>query len=56
MDIDEEELKSLCDEKIAIGKTLNEKLNVYKNVPGVLKIQKKITAEMSSLQNVTHNY
>lgn len=52
MDLDGAELESLGYEKVLIGKDLNEKLNSFKNIHGVSKIQKKIICEVASLQKV----
>lgn len=51
--MDTEEVGRQGQEKIKIGKELIQHLNLLRNIPGVTKIQKKISAEIASLQNVS---
>lgn len=43
---------ALGEEKIATGKELLAKLDTFKRIDGVAKIQRKISSEISSLQKV----
>lgn len=52
VDVDQSEVETLGEEKIATGKQLIERLNLLTHIQGVGKIQKKIAAEISTLQNV----
>lgn len=56
MDIGEAGIEKLGQEKILIGKELISRLDQLIKIPGVAKIQKKISAEVSSLLNVRINY
>lgn len=47
-----EEIECLGKEKISLGKDLIFQLNEFKHIPGVEKIQKKISAEVGALENV----
>lgn len=50
---DEEiDVYALGEEKIATGKELLAKLDAFKRIDGVAKIQRKISSEISSLQKV----
>lgn len=55
MDVKRKELKKLGEDKIKLGKELIERLNVFKEIPGIIRIQRKISTEVSSLQNVNNN-
>lgn len=52
MCFDQSEVDKLGEEKIKTGKQLIERLNLLTHIQGVGKIQKKILAEISTLQNV----
>lgn len=49
---DEVDVYALGTEKIVFGERLLQKLNDYKHIEGVAKIQRKISSEISSLQKV----
>lgn len=50
---DEEiDVYALCGEKIATGMELLAKLETFKRIDGVAKIQRKISSEIASLQKV----
>lgn len=51
--MDTEEIERQGQEKIKIGKELIQHLNLLSHIQGVTKIQKKVSAEISSLQNVS---
>lgn len=52
MEISQKEIDKLGEEKIKIGKDLIQKLNNSKHIQGVGKVKKKLSAEVSTLQNV----
>ncbi|XP_055911653.1 UPF0415 protein C7orf25 homolog isoform X1 [Eupeodes corollae] len=52
MEICEENIKKLAEEKIFLGKNLIEQLDQYKTIPGAQKIQRKINQEIKFLQKV----
>lgn len=52
MEICEENIQNLADEKIALGRNLIEQLDQYKSIPGTQKIQRKINQEIKFLQKV----
>lgn len=49
---DEIDVYALGEEKIATGKELLAKLDTFKRIDGVAKIQRKISSEIASLQKV----
>lgn len=52
MEISEKSIEKLAEEKIKIGNNLISYLSELKHIPGVNKIQNKISAEILSLQRV----
>lgn len=50
--VDKEFLVATAQEKISQGSELIEQLNVYKQVPGTQKIQRKINQEIKFLKKV----
>lgn len=52
---EEIDVYALGEEKIATGKELLAKLDTFKRIDGVAKIQRKISSEISSLQKVVEN-
>lgn len=52
MGLDQSEVEKLGQDKIDTGKNLIERLNFLTHIQGVGKVQKKISAEISTLQNV----
>lgn len=56
MGFEQSEVEKLGEEKIETGKNLIERLNLLTHVQGVGKIQKKISAEITTLQNVRKRY
>lgn len=56
MGFEQSEVEKLGEEKIETGKNLIERLNLLSHVQGVGKIQKKISAEITTLQNVRKFY
>lgn len=52
MEISEKLIEKLAEEKIKIGNSLISYLSELKHIPGVNKIQNKISAEILSLQRV----
>lgn len=52
MEIHDIHIDQLGEEKIRIGNDLIEQLNQFKNIQGIVKIQKKISAEVSILRHV----
>ncbi|XP_055305654.1 UPF0415 protein C7orf25 homolog isoform X2 [Sitodiplosis mosellana] len=51
MGFDQSEVEKLGEEKIDTGKKLIERLNLLTHIQGVGKVQKKISAEISTLKN-----
>lgn len=49
---DDIDVYALGEEKIATGKELLAKLDTFKRIDGVAKIQRKISSEIASLQKV----
>lgn len=56
MGYDQSEVEKLGEEKIYTGNQLIERLNLLTHIQGVGKVQKKIYAEISTLQNVRQRY
>lgn len=52
MGFDQSEVEKLGEDKIDTGKKLIERLNLFTHIQGVGKVQKKISAEILTLQNV----
>lgn len=53
MEMNDVHVEQIGEEKIRIGNDLIDQLNQFKNIPGILKIQKKISAEVSILRHVS---
>ncbi|XP_055845434.1 UPF0415 protein C7orf25 homolog [Episyrphus balteatus] len=52
MEICEENIQNLAEEKITLGQNLIEQLDNFKSIPGAQKIQRKINQEIKFLQKV----
>lgn len=50
--IDQSDLDEMGKEKILLGENLMEKLNQFKHIDGVTKIQRKILQDIKFLQKV----
>lgn len=47
------ELYTTVDKKIALGESLKKKLDLFRDIDGAVKIQRKISQELKFLEKVT---
>lgn len=54
-DSDLGDLYATVDKKIALGENLKKKLDLFRDIDGALKIQRKISQELKFLEKVNKN-